>query len=79
MPILQTLYQFGLAAANIGVVWLHYGVLNAGLGVILTHAGVIVALAAHHETSRPTSHRSRTVPHRRSRQSSADSLSEAIQ
>lgn len=78
MPILQTLYPFGLAAANIAMGWLLYGVLNATLGVMLAPVGMIIVLAVGYETIRPTSCHTRTVPHRLTRQSSSESPSETI-
>lgn len=67
MPPLQTLYPLGLAAANVAVGWLLYGVLEADLGALLASVGVVVLLAVVHETFRPATRRTSTLSQRLAR------------
>lgn len=67
MVRLKTLYPLGLAALNVAVGWLLYGVLDSSLGAVLASVGVVVLLAVVHETSRSASHRLSLLPQRISR------------
>lgn len=64
MPILETIYPFGLAVANIAVGWLLYGTLNSSISTILASVGVIIILAVVHDIFEATTRRSRTPSHR---------------
>lgn len=76
MSLLHTLYPVGLAAANLAVGWLLYGVLDSGLGAVLAPIGVLVLLAVGHETVRPAARRTGMLLERLSRPSTADSQTE---
>lgn len=78
MPRLQILYPLGLAAANIAVGWLLYGILDASLGVMLAPIGVLILLAAGNELAQPTTRRTRTLPNRLSRRATGDSPEEGV-
>lgn len=67
MPPLQTLYPLGLAAANLAVGYLLYGVLDSDLGAVLAPVGVVVLLAVAHEKSQPAKRRPGPLPERLSR------------
>lgn len=64
MPLLQSLYPFGLAAANVAVGWLLYGVLDAVQRLFFAPVGVVVLLAVAHEALRGATRRTGTLPQR---------------
>lgn len=53
MAVLQTLYPYLLAVANVAVGWLFVEVLDTTLGVLLVTLGLLIFLAAFHERFRP--------------------------